>query len=79
MPLFAPRGLSVRGASEVAGALVLSKIWFPIRKQIDRMKKLHEAEIEEVFSRSSGPGGQHVNHVSTAAHTQTRSHIGVGG
>jgi protein subunit release factor B len=30
------------------------------------MKKLHEAEIEEVFSRSSGPGGQHVNKVSTA-------------
>ena len=30
------------------------------------MKKLSESDIEEVFSRSSGPGGQHVNKVSTA-------------
>lgn len=27
---------------------------------------LHVAEIEESFTRSSGPGGQHVNKVSTA-------------
>ncbi len=65
----------MRGASEVAGALVLSKIWFPIRKQIDWMKKLHESEIEEVFSRSSGPGGQHVNKVSTAV---TLRHVPTG-
>jgi protein subunit release factor B len=33
-----------------------------------RMKQLgiHEADLEETFSRSSGPGGQHVNKVSTA-------------
>ena len=30
------------------------------------MKELRESDIEEVFSRSSGPGGQHVNKVSTA-------------
>lgn len=33
-----------------------------------RMERLHlrEADFEEQFSRSSGPGGQHVNKVSTA-------------
>ncbi|MEI8294869.1 MAG: peptide chain release factor-like protein [bacterium] len=30
------------------------------------MKKLRDSDIEEMFSRSSGPGGQHVNKVSTA-------------
>jgi len=28
--------------------------------------KLNEADLEETFARSSGPGGQHVNKVSTA-------------
>lgn len=28
--------------------------------------KLCDGDIEEIFSRSSGPGGQHVNKVSTA-------------
>ena len=34
----------------------------------DRMRKLaiSEADLEESFARSSGPGGQHVNKVSTA-------------
>ena len=34
----------------------------------DRMRKLeiNEADLEESFTRSSGPGGQHVNKVSTA-------------
>ena len=34
----------------------------------DRMRKLEisEADLEEGFARSSGPGGQHVNKVSTA-------------
>jgi protein subunit release factor B len=39
-----------------------------------RMKKLPESDFEEMFSRSSGPGGQHVNKVSTAVtlrHTPT--------
>ena len=33
-----------------------------------RMERLHiaESDLEEHFSRSSGPGGQHVNKVSTA-------------
>ena len=30
------------------------------------MKKLRDTDIQEMFSRSSGPGGQHVNKVSTA-------------
>jgi protein subunit release factor B len=32
-------------------------------------------EVEEVFSRSGGPGGQHVNKVSTAV---TLRHVGTG-
>ncbi len=34
----------------------------------DRMKRLgvREADLSETFARSSGPGGQHVNKVSTA-------------
>ena len=34
----------------------------------DRMRRLaiREADLEETFARSSGPGGQHVNKVSTA-------------
>jgi protein subunit release factor B len=34
----------------------------------ERMRRLdvHEADLEETFARSSGPGGQHVNKVATA-------------
>jgi len=31
-----------------------------------RRLKIREADLEETFARSSGPGGQHVNKVSTA-------------
>ncbi len=35
---------------------------------LERMRRLaiREADLEETFARSSGPGGQHVNKVSTA-------------
>ena len=43
-----------------------------------RMKRLglQTADLEEIFSRSSGPGGQHVNKVSTAV-TLTHSPSGI--
>lgn len=39
------------------------------------MKHLRDSDIEEKFSRSSGPGGQHVNKVSTAV---TMRHVPTG-
>jgi protein subunit release factor B len=33
---------------------------------MNRGFQLNEADLEETFARSSGPGGQHVNKVSTA-------------
>lgn len=35
------------------------------REQMERLQ-IREADLEEGFGRSSGPGGQHVNKVSTA-------------
>ncbi len=40
-----------------------------VRRVVNGMNrdfKLNEADLEETFARSSGPGGQHVNKVSTA-------------
>ena len=35
-------------------------------RRMNRDFQLHDADLEETFARSSGPGGQHVNKVSTA-------------
>ncbi len=51
-----------------------SRIAFPVSSNISssalaaRMEQLYiqESDLEEVFARSSGPGGQHVNKVSTS-------------
>ncbi len=48
---------------------------FASRNEAIRMKKLCDSNIEEMFSRSSGPGGQHVNKVSTAV---TLRHVPTG-
>jgi protein subunit release factor B len=37
----------------------------PVREQMGRLQ-IRETDLEETFARSSGPGGQHVNKVSTA-------------
>ena len=38
----------------------------PVRREGRWMHPWRPSEVEEVFCRSSGPGGQHVNKVSTA-------------
>jgi protein subunit release factor B len=54
----------------VAG-LVLRAIW----SDGGRMQPWRAGEVEEVFCRSGGPGGQHVNKVSTAV---TLRHVATG-
>lgn len=46
-----------------------------IRREAGRMHPWRPNEVEEVFCRSGGPGGQHVNKVSTAV---TLRHIATG-
>ena len=46
-----------------------------IRREAGRMNPWRPSEVEEVFCRSGGPGGQHVNNVSTAV---TLRHIATG-
>ena len=46
----------------------MSRVLSPDPASAERMRRLglRPEEFEEVFSRSAGPGGQHVNKVSTA-------------
>ena len=58
------------GCHEVAG--LVPRV---IRREAGRMSPWKPGEVEEVFCRSGGPGGQHVNKVSTAV---TLRHIATG-
>ena len=48
---------------------------FKLRVKLARMIRLRDEDIVQIFHRSSGPGGQHVNKVSTAV---TLKHIPTG-
>lgn len=52
--------MQVSGLAEIKGVRNISML------QVNDQIFLHEDELEEEFVRSSGPGGQHVNRVSTA-------------
>ena len=48
---------------------------FKLRVKLARMIRLRDEDLVQIFHRSSGPGGQHVNKVSTAV---TLKHIPTG-
>ena len=71
-PLWLPRTIAVvPPGCRVTPGLVLEPIW----REGRGMRVWRPDEVEEVFCRSGGPGGQHVNKVSTAV---TLRHVATG-
>ena len=70
---FAPRVHSVACTESSTPSIVANRDIAQARRhaaiRITDEIAIHQTEIEERFVRASGPGGQHVNKVSTAAST----------